>query len=657
MFTDLAGFTSQAQQNEAGALELLEAQEKLVRPILKAHRGRKIKSMGDGLLVEFPNALDAVECSVDLQRTVHEHNSQEGVKPLELRVGIHLGDVQERGTDIFGDAVNIASRIEPLADVGGVCLSAQVYDQVRNKVPYRLEKLGPRSLKGVQTPIDVYRVALPWKRDEPFGATSARTRIAVLPLANISRDPADEYFADGMTEELISNLSRIGGLRVISRTSAMRYKGTHKALGEIATELDVGSVLVGSVRKASDDLRISTQLIDARNDEHLWSQDYDRKLEHVFSVQTEIAEKVAAALKVRLLSSERTDIGRTATVNSEAYLLYLRGRGYWNQRTREANEQAIECLEHAVRLDPNYAPAHAGLADCYNIAADYEWMRPKEAFPRAQGYVLRALEIDPRLPEAHASLGLVFENYQGRWQEAEREFRQAIDLNPSYAIARMWYALLLLFLQRYDSAQEQLVRALRLDPLSRLIKLNLAHTLSYAGRRTEAIERLRALIRESPDSPSPHGSLAFDYYLDSKTEEAIAEVRAAFALSKGDPASKADLACLLALAGFRDEASRLLEELERTWQAGYVSALRKAQVLFALGRRDEGFGALDQALQEGSVYAGHGSLLLDLRVRPWFSDVRRDPRWSRFERRLGSVEGPGTAPVRRSHRSPTDPTV
>ena len=264
MFTDLAGFTPLAQADEAGALRLLKEQEKMIRPILETHRGRKVKSMGDGLLIEFLNALDTVECGVDLQRQAHERNAREGAQPLQLRVGIHLGDVQQRGTDIFGDAVNIASRIEPLAEPGGVCLSDPVYVQVRNKVPYQLEKLGPKSLKGVREPIDVYRIVLPWAKEEAPAPGPSPPRLAVLPLVNISPDPRDDYFAAPLTEELITVLSQIRGLRVISRTSVNQNKGTTKPLALIGSELGADSVLEGSVRKAGDRLRIAVQLIDTR---------------------------------------------------------------------------------------------------------------------------------------------------------------------------------------------------------------------------------------------------------------------------------------------------------------------------------------------------------------------------------------------------------
>ncbi len=325
MFTDLEGFTSETHEDEQGALRRIDELGALATPIVSAHGGRKIKAMGDGLLLEFPNARDALECAVALQQSLHERNAREGPHKLRMRAGIHLGDVEDREGDILGDAVNIASRIEPIAEAGGVCLSSQVYDQVRTTVPYQLESLGPRRLKGLRESVEVYRVVLPWATPEPFPRSPAPPRLAVLPLTNISPDPKDEYLADGLTEELITTLSQIKGLRVISRTSMGQYKGTTKPVAQIGAELSAATVLEGSVRKVGDRLRIAVQLIDTRTDEHRWAQSYDRKLENVFAIQAEVAERTANALKVELLGSERKALQERPTESLDAYEAYLRG--------------------------------------------------------------------------------------------------------------------------------------------------------------------------------------------------------------------------------------------------------------------------------------------------------------------------------------------
>ena len=286
-----------------------------------------------------------------------------------MRIGIHLGDVVHRDDDTLGDAVNIASRIQPLAEPEGVCISEQVYYQVRNKTGYTFEKLEQPRAEEYQIFSSIFKVVMPWQIKEVNKSTLTnnasvldKRRIAVLPFSNISPNPKDEYFADGMTEELISTLSRIRGMKVISRTSVLRYKQTNKSLSEIARELNVGAILEGSVRKAADDLRITAQLIDVVNDEHLWSRDYDRKFENVFSLQKEIAQKVADSLQITILANESKELGKKPAQNLEAYTLYLKGRFYRHRVTLDSFKKTIDYCEQAIRKDPNYAQAYAEIA-------------------------------------------------------------------------------------------------------------------------------------------------------------------------------------------------------------------------------------------------------------------------------------------------------
>ncbi len=646
MFTDIVGYSASTQADESTSLLRLREQEELVRPLFAEYRGREIKSTGDGFLVEFDSALRATQCAVEIQRRMQERNSQPTVGPIRLRIGVHLGDVEQHGGDIFGDAVNIAARLVGLAQPGGICLSQQVYDQVRNKIPHRFEKLPPKELKNIPTPLDLYRVVLPWESAAALSEASGPTRLAVLPFSNISPDPNDGYFAEGMTDELISTLSRIGGLRVISRTSVTRFRNTTKSLGEIASELRVGSILEGSVRKVADDLRVTVQLIDASSDEHLWSEEYDTKLKEVFRVQKEIASSVARALAVRLLSSEKKDLEKPPTAVDSAYLHYLKGRQYWSERTRPANEQAVAHLEEALRIDPNFALACAGLADCYLIYADWGWMNPREALLRAQGYALRALELDPHLAEAHTTLAAVAYTLEGDWSRSEQEYRKAIQLKPSYAIAHLWYALHLTAGAKYSEAEAELGLFRELDPLSWLYDINRTALLSFRGERAAAIDQMRACVEKAPERPVAHSALAVELLLGGRTEEALAELRVALSLPGVTPSVRAEAACTLAFAGRKAEAEEMLEALEAA--SGAEPALNPvlvAEVLFALGRLDDGFRRLDVAWREGWVYLNHASLLTEVRKRPWFAETRKDPRWRAFEEEL--VRGSSSASAAR----------
>ena len=364
MFTDTVGFSAAAQSDESAALRLLAEQAEVVRPVFQPFEGREIKSTGDGFLVEFESALRATQCAIEIQRRLHERNSRPGTVPIKVRIGIHLGDVEQRGSDIFGDAVNIAARVEPEAEPGGVCVSQQVYDQVRAKLPNSFEKLPPRELKNLRFPVELYRVVLSWGPPVTTTPLEGAPRIAVLPFVNFSPDPSDAYFADGLTEEMISGLSQLRAIRVLARTSVFSYKSTTKSVAQIGAELGVGSVLEGSVRKSGDRVRITAQLIDARSQEHLWSQTYDRKLDDIFAVQTEVARRVARALKIRLQRSESARLEGRHLPRPDSYLAYLKGRTLLRGQWGEQNFRAARAeLERAIELDPSNAWAYSGLAD------------------------------------------------------------------------------------------------------------------------------------------------------------------------------------------------------------------------------------------------------------------------------------------------------
>ncbi|MDE1858654.1 MAG: tetratricopeptide repeat protein, partial [Thaumarchaeota archaeon] len=501
MFTDMVGYTALGQRNESLALTMVEEHRKLVRPIVARHNGREVKTMGDAFLVEFMSALDAVRCAYDIQRAIREFNiSLPADRRIQLRVGIHVGDVVESHGDISGDAVNLASRIESIAEDGTVYLSRQVYDQVQNKFDLDLTDLGARTLKNVSSPVEVYRIVMPWESggQRPVAGLDSR-RVAILPFANMSPDPADEYFADGMTEELIGAMSRIAGLRVIARTSVMGYKRSPKRIDEVAKELDVGTVLEGSVRKAGERVRISVQLIDSKTGEHLWSDSYDRDLKDALAIQSDISKTVAEELEVKLLSHEKASFEKRRTVNPDAYLLYLKGRSYWAERTELNTKNAIECFEQAIALDPAMAPAYSGLADCYNVLSDYGWMQPDRASPMAKQYSIKALEVDPDLAEAHASLAWTLMSYSWDFVSAGREFRRATALRPNYAIAYHWYAILHLFLRKCDDALSLEQRAYELDPYSRTIGMSLANCLAVKGRTRESMEQFAKLTELHPN--------------------------------------------------------------------------------------------------------------------------------------------------------------
>ncbi len=629
MFTDMVGYTALGQRNESLSIELAEEQRKLLRPIFKRHGGREVKTMGDAFLVEFSSALEAARCAYDIQRATREFNiTLPEEQRVHIRVGVHVGDVVESQGDISGDAVNVASRMQSLADDGGICVTRQVYDQVQNKFELPLKSLGKRSLKNVRAPMEVYRMVLPWEDQQVAMAEMDAKTVAVLPFANMSPDPNDSYFADGITEEIISTLSGVSGLSVISRTSIMGYKGTTKRVREIGSELEAGSVLEGSFRKAGNKIRVTTQLIDAKNDKHLWAQSYDRDLTDIFAVQSDIAEQVAGALKVKLLSKEKEALEQKPTGSTESYSLYIKGRFFWNERTKESVKKAIRYFEEAVRLDLNFALAYSGLADCYLIQQDRGWASHSEAGPLAKRHAEKALELNGDLAEAHASLGLALYN-QWDLAGAERELKQAIALKPNYSMVYHWYAGLLSDLGRHYEALESEKRALELDPYSSTIIQGIGIVLLYMGRTQEAIAQFEKLAEMDPEFASVHFFSAWAHEGLGEFDEAIKEAKRASETQGPHSFAKLGLASIYARAGKREQAVKLLEEIQSDTFGDYKSPTLVAMVKFGLGENDEAFSWLERAYQE------HDLGLLYFREFPWCSEYRSDPRWLVIERKMG----------------------
>ena len=633
MFTDVVGYTLLGQKNESLSLSLLEDQRKLVRQILDRHNGREVKTIGDAFLIEFPSALDAVRCAYNIQRKARERNvSMPEERRVHLRIGIHLGDVVESDGDISGDAVNVASRIGPFAENGGISLSRQVYDQVQNKFELPLTSLGAKTLKNVGAPVELYKVALPWQEERISPSTQLdKKRIAVLPFANISPSPSDEYFSDGMTEELIATLSRIRNLGVIARTSVIRYKGLTKPVVEIGRELNVGTVLEGSVRVAGKKLRITAQLIDAGTEEHLWSETYDRNLEDAFSIQSEIAKRIARALKVRVLQSETLRLEKKATGIPEAYSLYLKGRHSLNTRTEKGLKDAIQKFESSIKRDPKFALAYTGLADAYSILASYslEYVPPKEGFPKAKTAAERALSLDDHLAEAHASLGLVKFYYEWDWNGAEAEFKKALELNPGYAQAHQYYADFVKSFGRFDEALEEMRKALVLDPLSYSINTGIGHVLYLSRQYDLAIDQYRKVVESDPSFVPARLWFGRPYLQKGMFKEAIEQVEEAVKLSHETTVSLATLAQAFAAAGRIADAKKLLDKLLTRGTEQYVPSYWIALVYTSMGNKDEAMKYLERAFLERS------SWLVWANVEPRFDALRSDERFASLLARIG----------------------
>lgn len=620
MFTDMVGFTATTQRNEAAALALLDEQRRIVRPLFGKYNGREVKTIGDAFLVEFASSQEAVNCAIEIQSGFKRLNSNRPEeRKILIRVGIHLGDVIHRGADVAGDAVNVASRIEPLAPPGGVCVSGQVYQSVVNKVQAGFESMGTPELKNVATPVTIYRVlGLEERAAQPSSkARLPPDRIAVLPFSNISADVADEYFADGMTEELISSVSRTKGLRVIARTSVMRYKGAGRPIGEIARELNVGSVLEGSVRKAGDKVRVTVQLVDASNEEPRWSQEYDRELRDVFEIQGDIAQKVAEALRLHVLGAP-SSVERSHTQNTGAYIDYLRGRQAWNKRNEEGLKQAIVFFEKALAADADYAMAYTGLADSYATLALLELVAPNEAYPKAKEAIGKALALNPRLAEAHTSLGLVRFQYDWNWAGAEEEFHEAIRLNPNYAPAHHYFADYLKAMGRFEEALSEIAKAQELDPLNLAINAGVGHVLYLSRQYDKAIEQYQETVDLDPAFMLTHVWFGRPYLEKGMFTEAISELETGVRLSGEGTLALGMLGHGLASAGKKEEAEQVLQKLKERSKDRYVPSYWVAVVYNGFKDRGRVLAWLKKAFDERS------SWLVWSNVEPRFDWLRND---------------------------------
>ena len=526
MFTDIVGYTALMSLDEQKALELLKTNRELLKPLIKEFRGEWLKEMGDGSLSSFSSAIDAVGCAIALQDILRRNEE------LKIRIGIHLGDIVFEQEDVFGDGVNIASRIEPLAKPGGVCISEQIYQTIRNKPGIEATFGGEHTLKGIEQPVKIYHItraragsrkAVPvqspsfgpgWPKwvaagilgvilvwagssllftSRPAEARLGPKSVAVLPFTSLSADTEDEYFSDGITDVILTNLSKIKDLKVISRTSTMQYKGSDKTIIQIARELGVATILDGSVQRAGGRIRIVSQLIDARTDEHLWAETYDRNVTDIFAIQTEIAEHIAAALKAKLLPKEIDLLSQPLTENVRAYEAYLKGISLLADGTsisgaqRTIIDEAIGAFQGAIDIDPLFAAAYARLSYAFTTIHFY-LAAPPLMKEKAKEALDRTLELNPDLPAGQVALGyyenLVNRNYEaalsafakaqaalpnnsdimtevatvhmrlGNWNEALENFEKAVEVNPRSATAQDRLATAYLYLRQYPEAEK-----------------------------------------------------------------------------------------------------------------------------------------------------------------------------------------------------------
>ncbi len=459
--------------------------------------------------------------------------------------------------------------------------------------------------------------------------------IAVLPLENLSGDPSEEYFADGMTEALITDLGKIGALRVISRTSVMRYRGTKKPVPEIARELHVDAIVEGSVQRFGDRVRITANLLHATTDRHLWAESYERDLRDVLALQSEVAAAISDQIKVRLTPQEQTRLTATHPINAEAYEAYLRGLNSFHQgrdllateKGREPMARAIHYFEHAAQLDPSYALAYARLARTYNWLAST--VGPEELYADSKRAALKALQMDDTLAEAHASLAFVLFIHDWDWDTAGREFRRAIELSPNYDEAHHGYALYLEALGKNRESIEEINRAQELDPLTLPLQANVGYIYACARQYDRALAKFRSLVEQAPDNPDLHGGLGAAYVESGIYDKGLLEIKKSMRLSGNDPHRSAVLGWAYAKSGRKHEALQIAERLKMGSKNDLSMAVHLAVIYATLGDADRALEWLQTAYQR------HSHVVAFIKCEPAFDSLRSDPRFQDLLRRIG----------------------
>ncbi|HXW36955.1 MAG TPA: adenylate/guanylate cyclase domain-containing protein [Nitrososphaerales archaeon] len=633
MFTDMVGYTALTQSNESQSLEVLDRHNRLLRPFFPKFHGKEIKVMGDSFLVEFESALDATNCAVEIQRFLHDYNtSSRDQWKITLRIGVHLGDVVRSGDDILGDAVNIASRLQPLAEPEGICVSDQVYGQVRNKIPLEMVRLEPRAMKGVSFPVEVYKVLMPWESMESDSVQGLDSRtVAVLPFASMSPDPNDEYFADGLTEEVIDRLCQVRELGVISRTSIMNYKGEKKSASQIGRELKAGALVEGSVRKVGNRIRVTAQLINANTEKHLWSSHYDKDLDDIFAVQSDIAERVAGELKVKLLDSERQAIEKKATADTMAYTDFLQGKQLLNQLEEGPLRNALAFFQQALTRDPRFARAYVGIATGYEILATEGHVSFQEAIDKGRDASHKALEIDPDLAEAHyAQAEIMF--MADEHSKCVEELRKAIELNPSLADAYLELAHASAAAGDTSEMVNSCEKAYQLDPLDPDVIRYLGQYYLFAGREEQLLDHSKKTIHLNR-----YGTLRymFDYYASkgdyAQAANAVSEMER---IGPNLQVTYLNRGLLSALTGDEKTAHEMIDKLDYGRGAGWANSSYAGFIYLTLGDLDKFFEYMFRAAGDHTLPASN------VRYNPLLERARKDHRIVEVFRKAGRLYEP-----------------
>ncbi len=654
LFADIAGYTAMMQKNEQGALELLNRFKEVLEEITPKHQGRIVQYFGDGCLLSFDSSTNSVDCAIELQKAFSE------IPVVPVRIGLHLGDVIFKNDNVFGDGVNIASRIESLGIPGAILMSKTIRDQIKNQKEFLLVSLGSFDFKNVEEKMEVFALANPGfvvpKREEMRGKLknvqkntgikwiagiavltvlvlvfwffigqkkSAETisdkSIAVLPFVNMSDNKEQEYFSDGLSEELINLLTKIPELKVIGRTSSFSFKGKNEDLRSIAEKLGVAHLLEGSVRKDGNKIRVTAQLIKATDGSHLWSETYDRDLKGIFKLQDEIAGAVVKQLKLKLLPV--SDNSASSVTNTEVYNLILQGNYFSEKRDKENLAKALDFYLQALAIDSLNARSWAGVAKCFSLQATWNWIDRNQGYKKAELAANKAIALDEKQAEGHKVLGSIKMNGLD-WDGAEVEFQKALNLEPGNADVLRVIGLLYRCLGRYDEAIQLTKQSIALDPIKGITYSNFGLLLYYANHLEEAIASYKKVLELNPQFPRAHVFFGKVYLLQGKPELALEEMS-----QEADETWKIfGLILTYQALGRKKEADKLLSDYIIKFQKDEAYLL--AEIYAFRGEKDRAFEWLEKS------YIAREPTLLFLKGDPLLKNLWPDPRYKALLKKM-----------------------
>ena len=630
MFSDMTGYTALMQQNEQSAKIKRRRLKEVLENSVSIHNGKILQYYGDGALSIFNSAIDGVNCAVEIQQILQLDPK------VEVRIGIHSGDISIEEETIYGDGVNLASRVESLGVPGSVFISEKVYDEIKNQDNITAREMGYFELKNVIKSVRIFAIdnkglVVP-SRDELKGKTKQpNNKLAVLPFVNMSADPENEYFSDGITEELLNAFTKVDGLQVTSRTSSFAFKGKNTDIREIGIQLNVDRILEGSVRKSGNRVRITAQLINTADGYHIWSENFDRDITDIFEVQDEISSIIVNKCRVNLTAKEHEEkLVKVPTQNLEAYTLFLKGLHFYNKITPKNVKKSIEFFDKAIELEPDYAYAYAMAAEAYAFLGSTGQMQPGEAFAVVHKYSDKALQLDISLSAGYAAKGSAFLLYDWKWKEAYESLLKAIELNPAATDAYQLLSFYYLITGRRNDAVDIMEKALQADPLSPMVHKSLADAYLMAGRADDALMQAELLLDMHPQMRIALELKGWCYGAKGDWKKAVEIFEEVHLSIKHPLKGLAPLGCAYANSGETEKALECIRKIEQ-WQTeepGVVVDADLAMVWLSIGESDKAFHYLFQCVEKR---IGPVAIIIE---HPTFKVPMDDPRYKLLKEKL-----------------------